>query len=159
MPSNQRPDSDADIIQRCARRFDIEHSFRDQKDWRFGLALEHMTLGTPGRRDRMLLMLALATMFAVLTGAAGEQLGVDRLLRANTTRKCTHSLLRQGRDTWLAQPVTSPPTSNAPCTYSGMRFDRRLKLMRFFEGIPEGLGGIEIQPCRFDKSQSASSEA
>ena len=88
-----------DVIQLYARRFDIEHTFRDQKDWRFGLALDHMTLGTPGRRDRMLLILALATMFTVILGAAGERLGLDRTLRANTvsTRR-THSLLRQGRE-------------------------------------------------------------
>ena len=88
-----------DVIQLYARRFDIEHTFRDRKDWRFGLALDHMTLGTPGRRDRMLLVLALATMFSVIVGAAGEQLGRDRSLRANTeTRKRTHSLLRQGHE-------------------------------------------------------------
>jgi hypothetical protein len=88
-----------DVIQLYSRRFDIEHTFRDQKDWRFGLALDHMTLGTPGRRDRMLLVLALATMFSVIVGAAGEQLGLDRTLRANTeTKKRTHSLLRQGHE-------------------------------------------------------------
>lgn len=88
-----------EVIQLYARRFDIEHTFRDQKDWRFGLALNHMTLGTPGRRDRMLLVLALATMLSVLIGATGEHLGLDRTLRANTqTEKRTHSLLRQGRE-------------------------------------------------------------
>jgi hypothetical protein len=88
-----------EIVQLYSCRFDIEHTFRDQKDWRFGLALDHMTLGTPGRRDRMLLVLALATMFSVIVGAAGEQVGLDRTLRANTeTRKRTHSLLRQGRE-------------------------------------------------------------
>jgi hypothetical protein len=88
-----------EIVQLYGCRFDIEHTFRDQKDWRFGLALDHMTLGTPGRRDRMLLVLALATMFSVIVGAAGERLGLDRTLRANTeTRKRTHSLLRQGHE-------------------------------------------------------------
>jgi hypothetical protein len=88
-----------EIVQLYSRRFDIEHTFRDQKDWRFGLALDHMTLGTPDRRDRMLLVLALATMFSVIVGAAGERLGLDRSLRANTeTRKRTHSLLRQGHE-------------------------------------------------------------
>jgi Transposase DDE domain len=87
------------IVQLYGCRFDIEHTFRDQKDWRFGLALDHMTLGTPGRRDRMLLVLALATMFNVIVGAAGEKLGLDRALRANTEkRKRTHSLLRQGHE-------------------------------------------------------------
>ena len=88
-----------DVVQLYGCRFDIEHTFRDQKDWRFGLALDHMTLGTPDRRDRMLLVLAFATMFSVIVGAAGEQLGLDRSLRANTeTKKRTHSLLRQGHE-------------------------------------------------------------
>jgi Transposase DDE domain len=88
-----------EIVHLYSRRFDIEHTFRDQKDWRFGLALDHMTLGTPDRRDRMLLVLALATMFSVIVGAAGERIGLDRTLRANTeTRKRTHSLLRQGHE-------------------------------------------------------------
>lgn len=88
-----------DVVALYGRRFDIEHTFRDQKDWRFGFALDHMTLGTPERRDRMLLILALATMFTVIVGAAGERLGLDRMLRANTeARKRTHSLLRQGRE-------------------------------------------------------------
>jgi Transposase DDE domain len=93
-------DDDAEeIVQLYSRRFDIEHTFRDQKDWRFGLALDHMTLGTPGRRDRMLLVLALATMFSVIVGAAGEHIGLDRTLRANTeTKKRTHSLVRQGHE-------------------------------------------------------------
>jgi hypothetical protein len=92
-------DTAEEIVQLYSCRFDIEHTFRDQKDWRFGLALDHMTLGTPGRRDRMLLVLALATMFSVIVGAAGEQIGLDRTLRANTeTRKRTHSLLRQGHE-------------------------------------------------------------
>ena len=88
-----------DVVQLYGCRFDIEHTFRDQKDWRFGLALDHMTLGTPDRRDRMLLVLAFATMFSVIVGAAGEQLGLDRSLRANTeTKKRTHSLVRQGHE-------------------------------------------------------------
>ncbi len=88
-----------EIVQLYGRRFDIEHTFRDQKDWRFGRALDHMTLGTPDRRDRMLLVLALATMFSVIVGAAGERLGLDRTLRANTEiRKRTHSLVRQGHE-------------------------------------------------------------
>lgn len=87
-----------EVIELYARRFDIEHSFRDQKDWRFGLGLDHMTLGTAERRDRMLLVLALAAMFTTVVGAAGELLGLDRHLRANTTNKRTHSLFRQGRE-------------------------------------------------------------
>lgn len=38
-------------------------------------------------------------MFSVIVGAAGEKIGLDRTLRANTEKKKrTHSLLRQGHE-------------------------------------------------------------
>jgi len=57
-----------------------------------------MRIKEPARRDRLLLVLALATVIATLLGAAGEKLGLDRQLRANTATKRTHSLFRQGRE-------------------------------------------------------------
>ena len=38
----------------------------------------------------------MATALLTLLGAAGESLGEDRMLRANTQKTRTHSLLRQG---------------------------------------------------------------
>jgi hypothetical protein len=43
-------------------------------------------------------VLALATALLTLLGAAGEGLGFDRGLRANTVKRRTHSLFRQGRE-------------------------------------------------------------
>lgn len=54
--------------------------------------------GDPDRRDRLCLVIALATVPLILLGRAGEQLGLDRTLRANTVRSRTHSLFRQGRE-------------------------------------------------------------
>ena len=100
--ATSRCDDAEAIIALYARRFDIEHTFRDQKDRRFGFGLYHSRISTPGRRDRMLLVLVIASMITTLLGAAGEQLGLDRLLRANTQRADedgrTHSLWRQGRE-------------------------------------------------------------
>ena len=48
------------------------------------------------RRDRLVMLAASAIVLMTLLGAAGENLGLDRLLKANTTTKRTHSLLRQG---------------------------------------------------------------
>jgi hypothetical protein len=48
----------AEIVRLYGRRFSIEETFRDQKDRRFGLGLYYTHLGDPGRRDRMLLVLA-----------------------------------------------------------------------------------------------------
>jgi hypothetical protein len=87
----------AEIVRLYGRRFSIEETFRDQKDRRFGLGLYYTHLGDPGRRDRMLLVLVLACLIATLLGAAGERIGLDRLLRANTVKnRRTHSLFRQG---------------------------------------------------------------
>jgi hypothetical protein len=87
----------AEIVRLYGRRFSIEETFRDQKDRRFGLGLYYTHLGDPGRRDRMLLVLVLACLIATLLGAAGERIGLDRLLRANTVKNHrTHSLFRQG---------------------------------------------------------------
>jgi hypothetical protein len=72
------------------------------KDRRFGLPLQDTMLSAPGRRDRMLLILALGRMFTVLVRPAGNGLDSNGLLRAHAeTRGRTHSILREGRD-WLA---------------------------------------------------------
>jgi hypothetical protein len=50
----------------------------------------------PQRRDRMLLLSAFAITFLTLLGEAGEELGMDRLLKSDTARKRVHSLFPQG---------------------------------------------------------------
>ncbi len=53
-------------------------------------------IGSPTRRDRLWLINAFAVVLLSLLGAAGEALGYDRHLKANTTKQRTHSLFRQG---------------------------------------------------------------
>ena len=48
------------------------------------------------RRDRLLLISAFATALLTLLGAVGESLGMDRLLKSNTSKTRTHALFRQG---------------------------------------------------------------
>ena len=86
----------AKIVELYGRRFTIEESFRDIKDLHFGLGLSATRIGSPKRRDRLLLVGALAMALLTLLGAAGENLGMDRMLKANTSKKRTHSLFRQG---------------------------------------------------------------
>ena len=50
----------------------------------------------PERRDRLWLLSALAMVLLTVLGIAGESLGYDRMLKANTVKKRTHSLFRQG---------------------------------------------------------------
>ncbi len=55
-----------------------------------------MRIGDPERRDRLLLLNAFAMVLLTMLGAAGESLGMDRLLKSNTAKRRTHSLFRQG---------------------------------------------------------------
>jgi hypothetical protein len=74
----------------------IEPQFRDTKDLQFGMGLSSTRIGEPMRRDRLLLISAFATALLTLLGAVGESLGMDRLLKSNTSKTRTHSLFRQG---------------------------------------------------------------
>jgi hypothetical protein len=85
-----------ELIRHYARRWGIESHFRDTKDLRFGMGLARVRIHRPERRDRLLLLSALAVALLTLLGAAGESLGLDRLLKANTVKHRTHSLFRQG---------------------------------------------------------------
>jgi hypothetical protein len=86
------------LVALYGRRFTIEENFRDEKDPRFGLGTLNIRFKNPQRRDRFMLVLAMAMTLLTLLGAAGERLGLDRLLRANTVKRRTHSLFRQGRE-------------------------------------------------------------
>ena len=79
-----------------ARRFTIEETFRDIKDIRFGMGLSSTKVSSPIRRDRLLLLSALTVVLLTMLGEAGESIGLDMDFKANTSKKRTHSLLRQG---------------------------------------------------------------
>jgi Transposase DDE domain len=84
------------IVKLYGKRFTIEENFRDVKDPRFGMGLSSARVNSPQRRDRLLLVSALAVALLTLLGAASEAIGYDRMLRANTVKKRTHSLFNQG---------------------------------------------------------------
>jgi hypothetical protein len=88
----------SEIIAIYAKRFTCEENFRDEKDCRFGMGSRWVKIARADRRDRLCLILALATILLTLLGQAGEELGLDRWLRANTVKRRTHSLFRQGRE-------------------------------------------------------------
>ena len=95
----------ADVVGLYRRRFNIEESFRDVKDLRFGMGLSSVRIAEPDRRDRLLLVSALACALLTLLGAAGESLGMERYLKANTSKKRTYSLFRQGCMYYQALPM------------------------------------------------------
>ena len=58
--------------------------------------LSSIGIGEPLRRDHPLLISAFATTSRTLLGAVGESLGMDRLLKSNTSKTRTHSLFPGG---------------------------------------------------------------
>ena len=84
------------VVKLYGRRFTIEENFRDTKDLKFGLGLSTTHIGDCQRRDRLLLLVAIAQGLLTLLGAAYEETGLDRKLKANTVKRRSHSLFRQG---------------------------------------------------------------
>ena len=87
------------LIRYYAKRWGIETSFRDIKDWRFGMGMSVMRIRRVKRRHRMLLLSATVSIpLLTLLRAASECLGgYDRWLKRNIVRTRMHSLLfRQG---------------------------------------------------------------
>ena len=60
------------------------------------MGLSALRIGDPQRRDRLLMLNALAILLLTLLRAHGESLGMDRLLRTSTVKRRVHSLFRQG---------------------------------------------------------------
>jgi hypothetical protein len=96
LATSEREAAAATLINHYARRWTIEPQFRDIKDLRFGIGLSSTCIGEPMRRDRLLLVSAFATALLTILGEVGESLGMDRLLKSNTSKARTHSLFRQG---------------------------------------------------------------
>jgi DDE family transposase len=100
-----------EVVSLYGKRFSIEEWFRDAKDLHFGMGLSATHIRNAQRRDRLMLLVAVAYALLVLLGAACEETGLDRKLKVNTVKHRTHSLFRQGaywyrciptmRDEWL----------------------------------------------------------
>lgn len=119
------------LVKLYGRRFTIEESFRDTKDLRFGMGLSSMRISRVGRRDRLLLLSALATALLTLLGAAGESLGFDRLLRTNTVKHRTHSLFFQGSYYYAALATMKAAKRRALLR----RFDKLLREHAIFREV------------------------
>lgn len=104
LATNRSDLSAAKVVSLYGKRFTIEENFRDQKDLRFGLGLSSTRIGLPTRRDRLLFISALAQGLLTLLGAAAEDVGLDRTMKANTATRRTHSLFRQGCFWYAAIP-------------------------------------------------------
>jgi len=81
--ADRRP---AQIVAIYAMRMQIEETFRDAKNPRFGLALSYTRSNCSRRLTVLLAIAAFALVAAMLVGVAAEQLGLHRQLQANSMR-------------------------------------------------------------------------
>jgi Transposase DDE domain len=86
----------SEVVKLYGKRFTIEETFRDEKNLHFGMGLSATHIRDAGRRDRLLLLAAIAHALLTLLGAASEEAGLDKYLKVNTVKRRTHSLYRQG---------------------------------------------------------------
>jgi hypothetical protein len=93
------------IVSLYAKRMQIEETFRDAKNHRFGWSLGDVRTDDVKRAAVLLLLAALALVVVTLIGLTAEQRGVHRAYQANTVRRrvlsffvlaCT--ILRRGDD-------------------------------------------------------------
>jgi len=88
--------SGSEVVKWYAKRRGCEPQFRDTKDLHFGMGLSETHIKNKQRRDRLLFLAALSMSLLTMLGAAGEEIGLDRYLKANTVKHRTMSLFRQG---------------------------------------------------------------
>lgn len=83
----------ASIVGIYARRMQIEETFRDAKNHRFGWSLDDVRLSTPQRTSVLLTLAALAFLVVTLIGMAAERRGDHRAYQANTEKRRVLSFL------------------------------------------------------------------
>ena len=75
------------IVSIYSRRMQIEETFRDAKNHRFGWSFRHVTTDSPQRLDALLLIVILGMLVATQVGRAMELSGKHRAYQANTASK------------------------------------------------------------------------
>ena len=83
----------ADVVRQYAKRMQIEETFRDAKNHRFGWSIGTVKLSTPQRAAALLALAALAFLVITLIGMAVERSGRHRAYQANTETRRVLSFL------------------------------------------------------------------
>jgi hypothetical protein len=83
----------ASVVGIYARRMQIEETFRDTKNHRFGWSLGDVRLSTSHRTAVLLTLAALAFLVVTVIGMAAEQRGAHRAYQANTEKRRVLSFL------------------------------------------------------------------
>ena len=79
--------SAAKIVRFYATRMQIEETFRDTKNHRFGWNFRHAMSRSPERIQVLLLLATLGMLAVTILGQAAESIGLQRRYQANTIRK------------------------------------------------------------------------
>ena len=87
LATNLENDSAEAIVRIYSARMQIEETFRDTKNPRFGWGLEYSKTRCTRRFDVLLMLAALAFAAIVLTGAAGRERGHEQKFRARSGAK------------------------------------------------------------------------
>ena len=90
----RKSQSAGQIVKLYAKRWTIEPGFRDSKDLRFGMGLSALRIGDPQRRDRLLMLNALAILLLTLLAAA---------------KKPRHGPIAQNQHGQTPRPFVVPP--------------------------------------------------
>jgi hypothetical protein len=86
------------VIKHYRRRMQIEETFRDAKDPRFGLAMTHAHTKSAHRVDILMLLVSFAHLLSILAGFIAEACNAHRRYQANTVHsRRVFSLSRLGR--------------------------------------------------------------
>jgi hypothetical protein len=87
----------SDIVHLYGKRWGIETTFRNIKDPKFGMGMAHTHTKSTARRDRLFMLSALTIALLTTLGAAGYGLGLERTIKANTSKERTYTFFRQGQ--------------------------------------------------------------
>ncbi|ATB44953.1 transposase [Corallococcus macrosporus DSM 14697] len=138
-----------EVMDVYGRHFATEETIRDVKDLKFGMGLKQVRVGTPERRDKLLLISAFAQALLTLLGAAGESLGYDKYLKVNTAKKRTHSHFTQGAYCFMAIRTRSPsirtqrPRRGAPRVGAGCSLPVSHRISRLCAAVKSTFPGSD----------------
>lgn len=108
----------SDVVGMYATRMQIEETFRDAKNHRFGWSLGQVRTASPHRAQLLLLLAALAMLVVTLVGLSTEAQGAHRAYQANTSTRRVLSFFVLGnaviRRRILPAPVILPPLTPHP---------------------------------------------
>ncbi len=120
-----------EIVSWYGRRWGIESRFRDIKSYRFGMGMAEIHTKSCERRDRLFLVSALAIALLTFLGMAGEAIGLEKTIKANTVKRRTYSLFTQGTIYYGLLPGMKEKEANAMIA----KFHELLSQQRVFRKI------------------------